>query len=326
MAVVAALLTCVTCAGAALAPSAAAQSTGRWAFEPSSATGDAVNRSSFDYTLSAGSAVQDFVRLSNGTDHDMTFTIYAADAYTTAQGAFALRLRDQPRSGVGAWVSLPFTTRTVAAGTVATFPFQLGVPAGIAPGDWAGGIVAVASTTSGSGPSNGLTIEQGSGVRVYVRVKGTLHPSLAVTRFDSAWSGGAWSPVAGSGTATFTYAVANDGNVRLGGTAQLEVADAFGHTVKRFEPRHLPELLPGDTTTVTETWDGLPNLGVRLRPRLVVQAPDVEVVRQSAPVWHVPVPINLGVLAVLALLTFATRALFRLRRRRVAVPRPAAIA
>jgi len=305
----------------AAVPSARAQTSGRWSLEPSSASGTAANRSSFDYTLTPGSAIQDFVRLANGTDHDMTFTIYSADAYTTAQGSFALRLRDQPRDGVGAWVSLPFTTRTVTAGTVATFPFQLGVPPDTAPGDWAGGIVAVATTPGSSDPSHGLTVEQGSGVRIYLRVKGALHPSLAVTRFDSTWSGGAWSPIGANGTASFTYVIANDGNVRLGGTALLEVTDAFGHTVKQFEPHQLPDLLPGDTTTVTETWEGLPSLGVRLRPKLVIQAPGVEVVRRTAPVWHVPVPINLALLGVVAAMAFTVRALFRLWRRHDHLPR-----
>ena len=302
-------------ATAVAAPNALAQSSGRWSFEPSSASGAEVNRSSFDYTLSPGSAIQDFVRLSNGTGHDISFTIYSADAYTTAQGSFALRLRDQPRNGVGAWVSLPFTSRTVAAGTVATFPIQLGVPAGTAPGDWAGGVVAVATTAGATGTANGLTVEQGNGVRIYVRVQGSLHPSLTITKFDSRWSGGAWSPLAGSGSATFTYAVANDGNVRLGGTATLEITDAFGHTVKRFEPRSLPDLLPGDTSTLTETWDGLPAFGVRLQPRLVVQTPDVEVVRDAASVWHVPVPVNIAVLALATSIVLAARALLRLRRR-----------
>src|SRR3954454_21535266 len=90
--------------------------TGGWTLEPASATG-AGGRSFFDYTLAPGEAVQDYVKLSNLSNHARTFILYAADAYTTQQGAFALRVRDQPREGLAAWVSLPFTRRTVPAET-----------------------------------------------------------------------------------------------------------------------------------------------------------------------------------------------------------------
>src|SRR3954469_20236952 len=114
-----------------------------WTLEPAAATG-AGGRSFFDYTLAPGEAVQDYVKLSNLSNHARTFILYAADAYTTQQGSFALRLRDQPRTGLSSWVSLPFTKRTVPAGTSVTFPFQMGIPREADPGDWAGGIVALA--------------------------------------------------------------------------------------------------------------------------------------------------------------------------------------
>src|SRR3954471_7312806 len=108
----------------ALASPARAQSASPsgWTLEPASAT-EGGGRSFFDYTLAPGEAVQDYVKLSNLSDHARTFILYAADAYTTQQGSFALRLRDQPRTGLSSWVSLPFTKRTVPAGTSVTFPF-----------------------------------------------------------------------------------------------------------------------------------------------------------------------------------------------------------
>src|SRR3954451_2759790 len=193
--------------------------TAGWTLEPASAT-DGGGRSFFDYTLAPGEAVQDYVKLSNLSDHARTFILYAADAYTTQQGAFALRLRDQPREGLSSWVSLPFTKRTVPAGTSVTFPFQMGIPRETTRGDWAGGIVAVADETGADSPeqaTSGVRVEHGVAARVYSRVKGPLHPELTVTNVDVDSSGGAYAPLGSDGKVTITYGVVNSGNVRLSG-------------------------------------------------------------------------------------------------------------
>jgi len=305
------------------APRVAAQPATGWTFEPATITGATTARTFFDYSVSAGDAIQDYVRLSNATNHDLTFTLYGADAYTTEQGAFALRLRDQPRDGVGAWVSLPFTTRTVPAGTAITFPFQLGVPHDVEPGDWAGGVVAVATDPSTPAPAANVKVEQGVGARIYVRVKGPLHPALSVTRLDAHADGGTWAPLAGQQHASFAYEITNTGNVRLAGNARLEIVDAFGRTMKTFPIRALPELLPHESTSVAETWDGAPLLSTGFRPRLVVQADGVETTREASALWRVSVPATGAAIVlfflVVVLARFLARKLSRLRHRTPAV-------
>jgi len=297
-----------------------AQAESGWTLEPATAGGQLTGRTFFDYSLAPGQAIQDYVRLSNGTDHDITFTVYAADAYTTPEGSFALRLRDQPRNGVGGWVSLPFTQQTVAHGTTITFPFQLGVPRDAAPGDWAGGVVAVASDAS-TPTSGSVRIEEGVGARIYVRVQGPLHRELTITKLSSSASGGPWEPFAQS-TASVTYEVTNTGNTRMTATARLDLIDAFGHTVKSFAPRALPDLLPRDITTVTESWKGLPIAGLRLHARVSLDAGEASTFRDAPAFWHVPVPVVALVLLALGGFTLLVRALMRsvLRRRPSLVP------
>lgn len=290
-----------------------------WTLEPASATGVPTQRSFFDYSLSPGDAIQDFLRLSNTGDHARTFQIYAADAYTTDQGGFALHLRNEGRTGVGAWVSLPFTTRTVAAGTAVTFPFQLGVPHDASPGDWAGGVVAIATDGSTTPSTSGVRIEQGVAARVYVRVRGPLHAALTVTDIRTRTTGGTWAPLGAPGRMTVTYRVVNSGNVRMNGRATIDIADAFGHVVKTIGPRRLPDLLPHESTDVSETWTGLPLFGFRYRTRVVLDAPDIHSVAEATPVWHASTPsfaaVALTIAGVSYLLVHLAHTMSRRRRR-----------
>ena len=287
-----------------------------WTVEPASVTGATTDRSFFDYSVAPGTALQDYVKVSNLSGQAQTFTFYAADGYTTAQGGFALRLRDQPREAVGAWVSLPFGSQTVAPGTSITFPLQLGVPQDAPPGDYAGGVVA--AVVGGPAPSApGVRIEQGVAARIYVRVQGPLHASLSITRLESSTSGGAWSPFGGPGRATVTYTVVNSGNVRLTGTAHVDLVDAFGNTVASLGNRELPELLPRDSVTVTDRSGGLPLLGMRYHAHVTLTAPDVRSERDAPSVWHVSVPVGgVAIAALVTLLLLSRSALRRLARRR----------
>lgn len=274
-----------------------------WTLEPATATGAGAGRSFFDYSIAPGAAVQDFVKLSNLTDRQRTFILYSADAYTTEQGGFALRLRDQPRDALGAWVSLPFTTRTVAPGTSITFPFQLGIPRETSPGDWAGGIVAVATddvtVADPARESTGVHIEQGVATRIYARVKGALHAALTITSVDVDSSGGAWAPLGSKGQLSVRYEVVNTGNVRLAGTASVEITDVFGRTVKTIPARQLPELLPRDHTVVSEMWNGPPLIGFRYRARVVLDAGGQHTARSTPAVWHLSLALFLGAIGVL---------------------------
>lgn len=287
-----------------------------WTLVPASSSGAPTQRAFFDYSLAPGQALQDFVRLSNPSDHDLTFQLYATDGYTTPEGAFALRLPTEARTGVGAWTSLPFGTRTVPAGTAVTFPFQIGVPKDASPGDWAGGIVASIAETPPATAGSGVQIQQGVGARIYLRVQGALQSSLAVTGLQLTASGGTWQPFGHDAHATVTYEVTNTGNVRLSGTAQLDVVDESGAVVKAFDPQPLPELLPHDVSTFSASWDGLPLTGRRYRARLHVTAPQVDVTNESPAVTYVPIPVVAVAIAALLVGVLAVVWVVRRIRRR----------
>jgi hypothetical protein len=307
----------LACIATSSSPASAATDNGAgWTLEPASAGGSA-SRSFFDYSLAPGEALQDYVTLSNSMDHEQTFQLYPADAYITPQGAFALRLRNQPREAVGAWLSVPFTKRSVAARTSITFPIQLGVPRDATPGDWAGGLVAVASNEAGEAtndPATGVRVEQGVAARVYVRVKGPTHPALTLTDVGLASSGGTWAPFA-SGDVAVSYTVVNSGNVRLTAKATVDIVDIYGRTVATLGPRELPELLPHNSTTVTDRWDGASLLGLRYRARVVLDGPEVHEVGAAVAVWRVSVPLVLMALIAIVGARFAAVGVIALARR-----------
>jgi hypothetical protein len=304
--------------------SAFAEGNGEWSLTPASAEGATGSRTFFDHTVEPGHAVKDLARLANLTDHPLTFNLYAADAYTTPDGGFALRLEADPHDGVGSWVSLPKSTITVPARKAVTFPIQIGVPADAAPGDRAGGIVAsiAAPADQAEGPP-GLVLEHGVASRIYVRVSGPRHPSLAIEGLDLDVERVSWTPVREPSGARVTYDVANTGNTRLSGEAHLEIADTFGRTVHAFPDRAFKDLLPAERMTFAETWAGVPATDVRFRARVVLDAGDLSTESWSSGAWHIPVVVVVGsVMSVLLLVLGVHRVRIsrqgRLRRKHAA--------
>jgi hypothetical protein len=283
--------------------------------KPAGADGASGSRTFFDHHVEPGHAVRDLARLANLTDHPLTFNLYAADAYTTPDGGFALRLEGDPREGVGAWVSLPTGAITVPAKSAVTFPLQIGVPADATPGDWAGGVVAsIAAPAEGPDGPSGVVIEQGVAARVYVQVAGPLEPALSVRDVDLDLDGGSWAPLGHSAGARVSYDVANTGNTRISGKAHVEISDALGRTIKTLPDQTFKDLLPSEDLTFTESWEGIPLTGMRLRARVVATTDGVSSESWSPGAWHPPV------LVILLLITLVVVGALAIRRLQVTRP------
>lgn len=288
---------------------AAASDNGEWSLRPAALDGAPRARTFFEHEVAPGRAVQDRATLANLTDHPLTFDLYAADGYTTADGGFALRLQGDARRGLGAWVSLTTPTVTVAPKSSVTFPLQVGVPSDAAPGDWAGGIVASVArpVTAGEGPA-GLVVEQGVAARIYVRVSGPLKPAISVNELHLDLPAISWAPIGDRDRGTVSYLLANTGNTRLSGTAQLEITDSLGRTVRTFPNYAFTDLLPDEELEVSETWDGMPLRDGRYRARVVARSDRTSVESWSPVAWHVPVPVVVMGLLALGLVLKGVRA------------------
>ena len=240
------------------------------------------------------------------TEHDTTFRVYAADAFTTADGALDLVRPDEESVGVGAWVVAGEPEITVPAGESVTVPFTIEVPADAEPGDHAGGIVTSLATAQ---QEQGITVDRRLGSRIHVRVDGELAPAAAIEELVLDYDGTV-NPVAG-GTAGVAFWVVNTGNTRLAGDATVRLAGPFGIGARSLDAT-LPELLPGERTEVRlDVADVLPLVRVgaeiEVAPRVVVSGTALDVVVATTSTTAIPWSFVALLLAAAALLLLTRR-------------------
>ncbi|WP_326787357.1 COG1470 family protein [Streptomyces sp. NBC_00151] len=212
-----------------------------WSVVPASG-GTAGGRPSVYAEGAPGTVLQDAVSVLNPGARPLTVRLRGADADNTADGGFTVRERS---ADAGAWIAFAGHAdgrRTavrelsvrVPARTRADVPFTIGVPAGAAPGDHPGAIVA-----SGGGRT--------SAVRVQLRVAG---PALSALTVEHVRVGGG----------RISYELVNRGTTVLAPRLAVHADGVFGTLLDR-GPRALPvELLPGRRATLHEPWTGPPSL------------------------------------------------------------------
>ncbi|WP_245605985.1 WxL protein peptidoglycan domain-containing protein, partial [Promicromonospora kroppenstedtii] len=242
------------------------------------------DRENFRYTVDPGSTVSDELVVTNHGEGTLSLDVYAADGYTTTAGQLDVLTRGDEGSGagetgagetgsvnVGAWLEPGVGQVRLEPGESADVPFTLRVPDDAMPGDYAGAVLTSRTVTADEA---GLDYETRSGIRVYLRVAGDLEPSLTVT--DAHVEYHQTLDLFGSGDATVTYTVRNDGNVRLAANQDVTVAGPFGWLAAGGAGDGLPELLPGETWPVSVPVDGVtPLFWMSADIVLVAQLPDV---------------------------------------------------
>jgi hypothetical protein len=212
-------------------------------------------RPSITYELRPGAAQADSVTLWNYSDAQLTFHVYATDAYNNRTGEFTLLPGAAKPTDAGAWVKLQTNFVTTPPRTSITIPFSVTVPKNTSPGDHTGGIVASLPTSSATGKGQPLTVDRRTGSRLYIRVAGPQNPALSVENLASTYHT-ALNPL--GGTMNVSYTLRNPGNIRLGARVTISAKDIFGRTVKTHHPRLVPELLPGNAATYQEHFTGIP--------------------------------------------------------------------
>lgn len=218
------------------------------------------------YTLQGapGTTVEDQVLVTNASTVAAPFTIYATDAFNTDTGAFDLLAAAKKPVDIGAWVSFPTPTVTIAAGASVAVPFKIAIPANATPGDHAGGVLVSLAT------GTDVKLDTRVAVRLYLRIAGLLRPVLAAKYLQAAYSG-VGNPF-GSGSVALTYTVVNSGNIRLQSHAKVVVRSAiFGNTLSSKTLADLPELLPRQQVTYHAELSGVfpagpLNVSVELQP------------------------------------------------------------
>ncbi|MEY2232493.1 hypothetical protein [Streptomyces sp. BF23-19] len=259
---------------AAPARPAAADEPG-WTAEPATGAAATAVRPYFYLAGAPGTVLEDRLALANTTDQERTITLRGADAYNTADGAFAVRPATPGAgatgatgaAGAGSWISFgAATTVKVPPRTRAVVPFTLTVPPASPPGDHPAAVIAT---------EGGREV----GVRVHLRVGG---PTLAALTVEDV-------AVRGRGAAAvIAYTLVNRGNVALTPELRIRAEALVGEPAAPPRGRTLPiELLPGQRVELTEPWPGAPALD-RVRVTLTVTAPGGARAVATGSRWLVP--------------------------------------
>lgn len=293
----------------------------RWSVQPATASGPDA-RSLFDYlNVRPGIVLHDHVAVTNESEHTVRFQVYASDAHTTATGGYDLLPQVSKPTDVGSWIVLGAKSLTLQAHTRAIVGFILKVPARATPGDHSGGIVAQVTSAGSAGSGSPVAVTDRLGVRVYVRVAGTITPAVSIESLHASY-GGSVNP-AGGGSGVIDFTIRNTGNVRVSGTVSASLSSWYGAIGTAHDSIGL--LLPGDSLTlharIPRAYPGGP-----LHARVTVTPHDdtadtgpVAVARaaeRSATVWAWPWP-QLAALIVLAGLVLLGRWLLAWWRARI---------
>ncbi|MFB6478293.1 hypothetical protein ACFCXF_28740 [Streptomyces virginiae] len=272
-AVVVLLLAAATLYAAPARPAAADEP--GWTAEPATGAAATAVRPYFYLAGAPGTVLEDRLALANTTDRERTITLRGADAYNTADGAFAVRpatpgagaAAAAGAAGAGSWISFgTATTVKVPPRTRAVVPFTLTVPPASPPGDHPAAVIAT---------EGGHEV----GVRVHLRVGG---PTLAALTVEDV-------AVRGRGAAAvIAYTLVNRGNVALTPELRIRAEALVGEPADPPRGRTPPvELLPGQRVELTEPWPGAPAFD-RVRVTLTVTAPGGARAVATGTRWLVP--------------------------------------
>jgi hypothetical protein len=274
-------------------------------------------RQNYWYTLEPGGRLEDGLVVVNHGTTPLHLAVYAADGFTKG-GRLDLVTKGAKSTKVGAWVHTDRPDVTVRPGRSLEVPFTITLPDDAAPGEYMGGVVTQAGETGGINAGRRL------GIRIRLRVGGSLKPSLSAENPHVRYSGTP-NPF-GKGHATVTYTIHNTGNAILTARQTVSVAGPFGRLrVRAGRIDDSPPLLPGDTWKVSVPVDGVtPAVSlmgtVTLTPLLTDAAGSVAplaVVRTTAHTWTVPWASVLFVVALCGLVVGG----LTVRRRRQTKPR-----
>jgi hypothetical protein len=273
-------------------------------------TGGGGNRSQLAYVADPGAVLEDAVTLYNLSNVPLVFRIYGTDAVASPDGGIDYLAPDDIPTEAGSWVDFGAEQISLDARTQVTIPITITIPETATPGDHVGGLLASNAAVSSGEDGQVITLDRRTGTRLIVRVNGPLTPELRIENVETDYDG-SLNPL--SGSATVTYTVENRGNTLAGASLLASIAGPLGVGEQRADAVELPEILPGQSTTITAEFDDVPALGVAIGRVELTPAGDaaseIEASNSQSLSLAIPIAVVLGLLALvfgwLALRAFA---------------------
>jgi hypothetical protein len=185
--------------------------------------GNPRTESIFIHTLSPGAEQQEGVRVINNSPEKKTMMVYAADSTPSTGGAFACKQLGEPKTDVGAWITLDKEEVTLEPGTNEVVPFMIRVPGTADVGEHNGCILVQEKKEKGD--SAGVSLAIRTGLRVAITIPGETVRKLQMAGFTVARRG--------DGSFLLHPAVRNLGNVSIDTDVQVVTSYFFGAVLAR---------------------------------------------------------------------------------------------
>lgn len=158
----------------------------------------------FDLTMQAGATRTLEVEITNDGDVPAQAYTYAADVYTTVNGGFGGRPREDAPSGTTRWLDYASDALDLEPGDRLVRTFSVAVPDDAGPGEYITSLV-LESEVAAPDAAGGARRLQRQALAVVVTVPGERSPMLAVGNVSHDYVGG---------VSVVSVAVSNRGNVR----------------------------------------------------------------------------------------------------------------
>jgi hypothetical protein len=175
-----------------------------------------------------GQSFQDEVRVSNTGDAAGTARLYPVDAATGANSGLVYLSSADPRTDVGAWITLDQDELTLGPGENRIVKFTVTIPRDARPGQHLGGLVAENAQTEVQPQQGALQVnfQRRMVTAVQVNLPGASVEKLAIT--------GVTSEVA-AGYQVLRIGLRNEGTELVKPVGTVQVADARGQTVQNLK-------------------------------------------------------------------------------------------
>lgn len=289
---------------------------------PTASTGPGA--SWFLYTLNPGETKVDAVRITNQTDHPITFEVYPVDAETTEDGAYAPLAKDYQHKDVGSWVKMERGVVEVPSKTDVEVPFTVMVPKeDVDVGEHYGAIIIEElDERKPLERGSGLQIITRVGVRMYITIPGDIRKELVfkdptvklfsrlVFQKEIAWLDRCLSFLGLMPAARFTLTFQNTGNVRIEPFGQIRIKNIFGRTIHTTEDKYFGMVMPGRTNEVPIDWPNPPFIG-KFTASAEIRYEGGQNLTRTVSFWIIPYPL-LILLATAIFLIIISRLLFQL--------------
>jgi hypothetical protein len=198
------------------------------------------SESIFIHTLEPGTIQEEGVVVINNSASQRTLTVYAADSTPSSGGGFACKQLSEPKTSVGAWITLEKSEVVLGPNTNEIVPFTISVPQNADVGEH-NGCILIQEVKPETKDTKGMSLAFRTGIRVAVTIPGAIIKKLDIVGFSVSKN---------KNGIILTPKVKNSGNVSVDANTSIVTHSVLGANIFRQEGQKGGKylVLRGDTS------------------------------------------------------------------------------